>query len=688
MIYTSREKLAIIELDEYREEVTFEELEAVLWEYPSNMIYVETAGKITGLIGMSDIDKAVAEGKGTVTVNTRFTSVLQDEYMRARDIFMNRPAINVLPVICRGELLGDYSRWDDLYRLGWLNLFFRGEYVSDFFAQYKHVAMVYPNNIFEKKMQFFTEMKKLLEEYNIVVDVINRRYIMNYIDKVDRVLFVDEAEKRGILCLYRSFVEESFDLRKCETYCQFTDSIIDMIANTTLKDIQNRGVKVVAFNMDEGGDGWIEGVQRKINEKFDTAGMKCNGILRQQWKKAFFEGIYSKEYEKQIMPFSLCVHMRNGLVTFDDNENRLVHVKQGERVTIGQPKKYENCIHIYGPCTVWGAYVEDKHTIASYLQEKVNQAGFMYKVINHGGTVSGIQIIDYALATTFKEGDIVIVDRHGFKLRDIKDIDMLNVLAKNVVPAEWFVDYTRHCNYKVNKLIAEELFDKVVYGEQKTDVCNKRIIAIENDFVKRHYIRRYLKKGEFFDGKIGAIVMNCNPFTYGHKYLIEEACKRVDWLIVFVVEENKSVFSFAERYAMVCEGVSELKKVIVVPSGDYILSSLAFPEYFVKQADENLQKNVERDVTLFAKRIAPALNISCRFVGEEPEDGVTNEYNLAMKRILPDYGIEVIEIARKRTEEYIISASSVRRCLEAREIEQVAKLVPTTTERLLFMTND
>ena len=49
--------------------------------------------------------------------------------------------------------------------------------------------------------------------------------------------------------------------------------------------------------------------------------------------------------------------------------------------------------------------------------------------------------------------------------------------------------------------------------------------------------------GEFLDslpvapgsGTVGAIVMNCNPFTMGHRYLIETAASQVDRLYVFVL---------------------------------------------------------------------------------------------------------------------------------------------------------
>ena len=183
---------------------------------------------------------------------------------------------------------------------------------------------------------------------------------------------------------------------------------------------------------------------------------------------------------------------------------------------------------------------------------------------------------------------------------------------------------------------------------------------------------------------MGSIVMNCNPFTYGHRYLIEQALKKVDYLIIFVVEEDKSVFSFTERFVMVCEGVADLENVKVVPSGPFILSRTTFPEYFIKIRDEELEQNVENDITLFAEKIAPRLNIRYRFVGEEPEDDVTNEYNNAMKRILPQNGVELIEIPRKMQNRKVISASKVREILEHDTIRGLCELIPETTLQILF----
>jgi citrate lyase synthetase len=163
----------------------------------------------------------------------------------------------------------------------------------------------------------------------------------------------------------------------------------------------------------------------------------------------------------------------------------------------------------------------------------------------------------------------------------------------------------------------------------------------------------------------------------------------VGHLIIFVVEEDKSLFSFQERFAMVREGTRDLENVTVVPSGNFILSQLTFPEYFLKIEDEDMTDNAEYDITLFAEAIAPKLHITFRFVGEEREDEVTAAYNSAMKKILPEHGIQLVEILRKTLEgreNTAISASLVRRRLEQESIEELADLLPESTVRVLGRT--
>ena len=184
---------------------------------------------------------------------------------------------------------------------------------------------------------------------------------------------------------------------------------------------------------------------------------------------------------------------------------------------------------------------------------------------------------------------------------------------------------------------------------------------------------------ELFGVTIGSVVMNANPFTLGHRYLIEEALKQCDYLVIFVVQEDRSDFSFDERLRMVDDGTRDLENVLVVPSGRFIISSLTFEEYFNKSSLQERVIDPSLDVSVFAKEIAPCMNITKRFVGEEPLDTVTRQYNESMAKILPEYGIEFVEIKRCSAAGEMISASRVRELWEKGETGELLKFVPQTT---------
>lgn len=205
-----------------------------------------------------------------------------------------------------------------------------------------------------------------------------------------------------------------------------------------------------------------------------------------------------------------------------------------------------------------------------------------------------------------------------------------------------------------------------------TVAATKDVCFMENS---RSGLNRWLASVPRFEGSIGAAVMNCNPFTLGHRYLIETAAKLVDHLYVFVVSEDSSFFPFADRFDMVKRGTDDISNVHVLPSGEYMISKGTFPTYFIKDRGNIESIYAELDLTLFGQKIAAPLGITRRFVGTEPYCPVTRNYNDVMKELLPRFGIEVIEIERRGG----ISASRVREALEKGEIPALDELVPVTT---------
>ncbi len=211
----------------------------------------------------------------------------------------------------------------------------------------------------------------------------------------------------------------------------------------------------------------------------------------------------------------------------------------------------------------------------------------------------------------------------------------------------------------------------------------KRALSTEEHEALEQYIRQVQNKEFQAAGeKIGAIVMNCNPMMKGHLHLIETAREDVDYLYIFVVEEDRSDITFADRYAMVQAQTKEMENVCAVPSGKFILSYETMPLYFEKARKQEAALDATTDLQIFCQYIAPRLGITERFVGEEPTDKVTRQYNDEMKRMLPYYGMKLTEIPRMKQEGEHISASSVRKLAGEGNWEAVRKLMPQEAYRI------
>lgn len=182
-----------------------------------------------------------------------------------------------------------------------------------------------------------------------------------------------------------------------------------------------------------------------------------------------------------------------------------------------------------------------------------------------------------------------------------------------------------------------------------------------------------------YEGVSGAVVCNCDPFTLGHRHLIEYAASRCDNLYVFAVSESGSMFDPAVRLEMIRRGTEDIPSCHVFESDLYLVSRATFPAYFIRDESRADLVRSDLDIELFGKRIAPALNITMRFVGEEPFSSVTRAYNERMKELLPEYGITVEEIPRLAE----ISASKVRSLIRAGEPEKTREMVPETTYEVI-----
>lgn len=206
-----------------------------------------------------------------------------------------------------------------------------------------------------------------------------------------------------------------------------------------------------------------------------------------------------------------------------------------------------------------------------------------------------------------------------------------------------------------------------------------RLVFMEN---RRDGFARYVKGlaaqlGES-DVPAAALVMNANPFTNGHAALLARAARENARVVLFVLSEDCSLVPWADRLAMVKAAASAYDNVKVVPSGSYMISAATFPSYFLKDDETVTHTHALLDAALFA-RIAAALHITKRYVGEEPFSAATRAYNAALMETLPPAGVELCVMPRAEQDGRAISASTVRQLIHDGRMEDVRPLVPQTT---------
>ena len=366
----------------------------------------------------------------------------------------------------------------------------------------------------------------------------------------------------------------------------------------------------------------------------------------------------------------------------------------GSRITTDTPEEYKGTIYLLGRCIMSGYAVCDHDTTASYLQRLLNKNDYSYRVVNLAIDNGEYQYIyKKIMERDIKGSDIIVMQ---FPWADVEASNTIYFDYKNVAgqisdtsqeEKSFYWDVNCHCSKKGYEMIAD-----CIYGHVKYDLMQGGIYQFRLDKELEKKIEDYLEKsrdricscnsikqGE----KVGAIVMNCNPFTYGHLYLVETASRLVDTLYIFVVQEDKSVFSFKERLKMVQDGVKGLDNVIVLSGGDFMISTVTFPGYFMKEDPTNTCYDSYLDLKIFLHYIVPAFHISVRFVGTEPFDQVTAKYNHDIQSTLGRGRVQVDPVPTKKWGAGFISATVVRKLLKERKWDELRSFVPDSTYQIV-----
>ncbi len=437
---------------------------------------------------------------------------------------------------------------------------------------------------------------------------------------------------------------------------------------------------------------------RKIIEKtpIELASARNNALFSQYMTKYDDMSEYARELTEEIYGKEIFEYVHNkGIV---DNKKGRKYINYGDLSGYYVSEVlHEKKIYLIGPCIVRGFFVKMEKTLVAKLQKKVEEKG--YTVIGcvidrtHFDRYQGIKYLPIR-----KQDIVLFVDSGDYCVSEvdktINHLDVLELYNQKGRPTWYEGNETLHLNAAGISALSDFIYHE--YLKQKIE--EKNILPVSEGWEylqkgqvlseeQKEIIYSYINEIRIYDTdeemQIGAIVMNCNPFTLGHQYLAEYAALQVDRLYLFVVQEDQSMFSFQRRFNMVKEGVKHLGNVQVVPSGTFILSAKTMPIYFEKEEQQEAIINASIDLEIFGRYVAPMLHIKRRFVGEEPYDNVTRQYNEQMKMILLEYGIEVEEIPRREYKNEAISASRVRKLLEEGKVKECRELVPEYTWEVL-----
>ena len=707
-------ELAIYQIEKDKELLDKSCLHDLYQKKTSEIIYITKEKKLYGIICLKEA--VYCFENGNVQINKTFTRLKGFNVIKAHEIFQKRN-IHKIPVVNEeGELLGDYSRWDDLLFIERnQRSLLKKEIVKKVLEPYEKIYVVRP---VENKIYIFRQIIQYLEMCEIRYTVLNKEQVGEKLYDKIICIFGDEDERKGMQCYHgiapafgkkNDVLEDSRWKLRMATY----KSLLTQVAEELLmKRLQIKDCSWAEFQgIDKKATFFLSALQKKgiccfglcENEREPTEyGKRLKNEIREkirqnpriqeeQWPKGeagkeFYGELYQNtDYENDIVQSEIF----EGSRTFEFKKNvtgKYFNARNGVRITCFQPTEYIGTIYLLGPCTIIGVYTEDQYTIASLLQKKLLKQGLMYRVENYGDILRPDAAIDSRLGAIDQLGlnDIVIcLSEIGEVIHIQESRSLEKIFEKGQVSSGWMKDtYYGHCNHKVSDLIADNLLEMIRPSlSKKSNQCGNKVNV--QDIMKQYIHNKYLSFLNLFDKKhetIGAIVMNGNPFTRGHFYLVEQARKQVDFLIIFVVEEDVSLFSFEERFEMIKQGVRGIENVAVVPSGEFVLSQNNFQQLFWKLENEATVWNAEYAINIFADYIAKPLCITHRFVGNEPIDRATRIYNMAMQRILPKKGINYVEVPRITMEGEVISAARVRKYMEKQEYDKAFAMLPETTK--------
>ena len=452
MDYYDRSQLPVLSLEEERLDLDRGLIREALCEKPCNIVLVEVKNRLFGIVSREDISRAKNAGKDKVTINRSFTFLKGKQFMRAREIFREKEIIQEIPVIDEdGRLLGMCTRNDDLLYLEYRNRWEENRYARPFLSRLKAVRIVRAPEGDTRRRKVIDWWIEEVMKYGVVCEQIDFSEIPEkQKEKKTPILVADEETSLGAGAVIEALDGGLYRLDVVHTFRKFERSMSEHAYDELIGTLANSGIKIynMYYTKDKSTEGrrrlwdgmrkWLENPE--ANEVSPYVAPFC--------AQGFYGELNKGGYAAEVGRLCFDLESNNIYSRLKDTKSRYLNVVNGERVTVGQPEEAERTIWFFGPCFVMGVYVEDKYTIESILQKRLNREGYSCRVVNCGCFETPYKRMVHITSTPMKPGDIMVVNVENRPFEGTESIDIMELLDRNNVPSEWLLNLPVHCNHR------------------------------------------------------------------------------------------------------------------------------------------------------------------------------------------------------------------------------------------------
>ena len=701
MLFLDREEIPVVFAADGQTAVPYADLARALEERRASCVCIESNGRFRGIATNGDITRARAAGLDAVPINERCTSCGPGDAIRARRLFHERKNIVFIPVVdAEGNLLGAYTSCDNLLFLEHWSSWESNPRVREYLASTDGINLVWPLASSKRKVALAESWEAKLADAGAKVNRIDLEDIPQINRSWGEVLFVDGDDRAGVNALAQALGRPELFPSKRQTFYDMLKTMTETSGVDALRRLEDQGVNVIVIESALGDTPYQRNLHARFKERDSRLSPQLRGQMEPSEGPAFYGELFTEDYLRQVGLHAYKLETTNSAVHLADFSSDYINIANGKRRTVGQPESAEHTAYFIGPCIMVGPFVEDRHTLPSSVQALLNRDGISCRAVNCGCWENSYSELVRIASIPFRPGDYAIVFFENQHPQGFDAINLAQVLEDNDVPREWLVDSTLHCNDKVNALYAEEIYahmlargvadpkrsgDDAVAHEDGPATPTDCDPAMDEKAVKELYLDRYFSDFEPASGEtIGAVCMHGNPFTYGHRRLIEFARERVDRLVVFVIDEELGEYTFPERYSMACECLADLEGITIAPSGPFQATRTTFPEYFSKVSVAITDAGIRAELDVFARCIAKPLGISVRFIGTERPGTTMQVFNDLIREILPEYGIDVVEVPRFATDDGDVFSASKARTVGSEDRAAFERLCPPATVRYAY----